>query len=271
MINIIKKHYNNYKNKNNKRKSEISADLLTIKRLKDKNALCVQCEELLKDCFKVYIYENKEDNYRINYTICKKCEDKNINLTEENLSYIFDANIEKIEKNMFPYACEMLSEFNIDGVLNKKAKEKDDIKINAFKNTTFLWHKEDSKFFKNNPSRRFYARPLYEGEIEKTNEEDDNLKKEAIKKNISFAIIHNVANGQRLYSYTNDLSNLPYKDELYIAAIFLVRTNDLLKTDDIDFLYEELKTKKMSFDNIMSKSNPSLNDLIEKRNKEKRE
>jgi len=69
-------------------------------------------------------------------------------------------------------------------------------------------------------------------------------------KNISFAIIHQIAKGQRVRSYVGGLDNEPYHDEAYVAALFLVMLSPDLNASDVPDVYKEIKERKRKIEDL---------------------
>ena len=224
-----------------------------VKMLEKKKALCPSCERTLKLAGSLYIYQ--KNDLKVYYVICRKCEYKKERQMNEKQVRIREKVELKLEENTHPYACEIIDDPNIDNILSKAKKPKDNLKINAFPDTTNVWHQADAVFFKENPERKFYARKLYDGELDQTNRDNASLQKDALQKNISFALVHKVAKEQRIYTYTSDLTGHPYEEEAFVAAIFMVRINNLLTADDIYEMYEQIKNN----DSILDEFN--LSDL----------
>lgn len=232
-----------------------------LKSLQNKKALCPSCEKTLKLAGGLYIYEDKnsEEDFKLYYVICRKCEYKKEKQGTEKKEKIKLLIEKRLQENMYPYACEIIDDPNIDKLLNNTKTTKQNIKLRAFEMTTDIWHKNDGEFFKNNPERRFYSRKLFEGELDQTNKDNPELQRSAYEKGISFAIIHEVAPQQRIYEYVSDLTGHPYEEEEFVAALFMVRVNDLLTSDDIYDMYEQIKENK----NIISDFN--LQELNQKK------
>jgi len=226
-----------------------------FKSLQNKKALCPSCERILKLAGSLYIYDDKDSDLRIYYVICRKCEYKKERQTPEKKESIKKIIEKRISENMHPYACEAVDDPNMDKILNKVKGVKQNLKINALESTTGIWHKNDADFFKNNKGRRFYARKIFEGELYETNKTNESLQKDAFNKNISYALIHEVAPQQRVYTYTSDLDGHPFDEEAFVAAMFMVRVNNLLTPDDIYDMYEQIKAN----DDILNEFN--LTDL----------
>lgn len=212
-----------------------------LKSLQNKKALCPSCERVLKLAGGLYIYDDKSSDLRIYYVVCRKCEYKKEKQTKEKQAITKELIEKRLHENMHPYSCEAIDDPNMDKILNKVKGVKQNLKINAFENTTGLWHKNDADFFKNNEGRRFYARKIFANELYETNKTNKSLQKDAFNKNISFALVHEVAPQQRVYTYTSDLAGHPYEEEAFVAAMFMVRVNNLLTPDDIYDMYEQIK------------------------------
>lgn len=221
-----------------------------LKSLQNKKALCPSCERTLKLAGSLYIFDDVSSDLRIYYVICRKCEYKKEKQTKEKQENIKQLIEKRLHENMHPYSCEIVDDPNMDKILNNVKGVKQNLKINAFEQTTGIWHKNDADFFKNNPKRRFYARRLFEGELHETNKNNEALQKDALSKDISFALVHEVAPLQRVYTYTSDLEGHPYEEEAFVAALFMVRVNNLLTPDDIYDMYEQIKENDVILNNF---------------------
>lgn len=217
---------------------------IVLKRIEKKKALCPSCEKRVKLAGSLYIYKNKDTNEILYYVNCRKCEYKKDRQTEEKIETIRLKTEEKLRENRFPYACEVVDDPNIERMLDNVVHGSQKIKMNVFEQTLGVWHIEDEKFFKENPSRKFLARRIYQGELEETNRESPELRTDAVRKNISFALVHSVGTDQRVYSYVSDLTGRPYEEEAFVAALYIIRVNDMFSIDDLDDLYEKIKENK---------------------------
>lgn len=212
-----------------------------IKKFEAKKALCPSCEKKLKYAGSLYLYHDKKNKLNIFYSICRKCEYKKEKLTKEQQDINLSVIEERLQKNTFPYTCEIIEDPNIDRMLGNIVNETKDLKINGLVSTTGEWHVKDQEFFDNNPNIRFYARPIYEGELEITNSDNPYLQQDAINKNIKFAVIHHMGGTQRIYSFVSDLTGHPYNEEAFVAALFMIRVNKSFTPDDLYPLYEKIK------------------------------
>lgn len=214
---------------------------IVLKRIESRKALCPSCERRLKHSGSLSIYKNKDTGEVLYYLNCRKCEYKKERQTDEKIRNIRDKIEERLKNNRYPYSCEVVEDPNIDRMLDNIVHGNEKIKMNVFDETLGVWHKDDEEFFENNPKRKFYARRLYAGEIEKTNIDSPELQADASRNNISFALVHRVAPTQRVYTYISDLTGHPYKEEAFVAALCMIRFNDMFEMDDLNELYKKIK------------------------------
>lgn len=212
-----------------------------LKNLESKKALCPSCDRRLKLAGALYIYKNDNLNGRLYYVICRKCEYKKEKMDNEKQESRRKLIESRLNTNMYPYACEIIEDPNIDNILNKTVNKNENLKINALEKTVGVWHKNDSEFFKLNKGLKFFARKIYEGELEETNHNNEGLKNDAKNKNIAYALVHEVSEGQRIYAFVSDLEGHPYTEEAFVAALFMVRINPMFDESSIYELYEQIK------------------------------
>lgn len=221
-----------------------------LKRLEAKKALCPSCEKRLKLAGGMFIYQNKDTNENLFYAICRKCEFKKVKQTPEKQNEIKVLIEKRLLENRYPYACEVVADPNIERMLDNVVHGDQGLKLNAFEETLGAWHKEDEEWFDENPERRFYARPLYEGELEAIHKGDEDKIRIANENNIGFAMIHRVAKTQRIYEYVTHLNGHPFEEEAFVAALFMVRVNTMFNSSDIYTLYEKIKENKQIIDDF---------------------
>lgn len=222
-----------------------------LKNIEKRRGLCPSCEKRIKFAGSLSLYKSKESNGKtLFYAVCRKCEYKKEKQTQEKIDAIRALIEKRLEENHHLYSCEEVDDPNIDNLLNNVVNGNKKLEVNALVETLGIWHREDELFFKENPDRKFFARPVYEGELEVTQKDNDYLKEDATKKNISFAIVHSVSKGQRVYSYVSDLRGHPFQEEAFVAALFMVRVNSMFKGDDIYELYEKIKENKTIVDDF---------------------
>ncbi len=215
-----------------------------LKRLEAKKALCPSCEKRLKYAGAMFIYQNKETNENLFYAVCRKCEYKKEKQTKEKQEEIKVLIEERLVENRIPYACEIIDDPNIDKILGNVVHGDQGVKLTVFEETLGAWHQDDEEFFNENPDRRFFARPLYEGELEAIHKGDEKGMRIAAEHNIGFTIVHKVAKTQRMYDYVQNLVGHPYEEEAFVAALFMVKVNSMFNGSDIYSLYEKIKDNK---------------------------
>lgn len=215
-----------------------------LKQLEGKKALCPSCEKRLKLAGALYIYQNKNSGENLFYAICRKCEYKKERQLKEKQESIKKMIEERLIENRHPYACEVIDDPNIDKILGNVVHGDKGVQLTVFEDTLGEWHKDDEEFFDENPERRFFARPLYEGELEMVHKGDEHAMKVAEDLKIGFTIIHKVAKTQRMYDYVQNLVGHPYEEEAFVAALFMVKVNTIFSGDDIYPLYEKIKENK---------------------------
>ena len=228
---------------------------IILKRLESKNCLCPICCKRFKKGLNLYIFSNNDIPLNLYYIVCEKCETQYIKHKNNNekLSKIKKIIKERFLSDLSPYSCEIIDNPDIDNSLNNIEQEKKEIKLNALKETSGIWHINDQEFFENNPTRKFFARPIYDGELEVTNKDDEYLRSDAINKNIKFAIIHRLGSTQRVYSFVSDLQGHPYDEEAFVAALYMVKVNKAFSSCDIYELYEEIKKNALIIDEFSLK------------------
>lgn len=213
-----------------------------IKSIEKMKALCPSCEKRLKLAGALFLYKSKEeDGKTLFYAVCRKCEYKKEKYTNDKIESIRELIEERLEANPYPYAQQEVDDPNIDNLLNNVVNGSKKMEINALAETLGVWHKDDEEFFINNPKRKFFARPIYDGELEVTQMDNKALKIDAEQKHISFSIVHSISEGKRVYSYVSNLHGHPYDEEAFVAALFMVRINTMFSGSDIYELYEKIK------------------------------
>ncbi len=212
-----------------------------LKTLEKRVTLCPSCERKLKLAGSLYLFYNEAEDLKVYYVICRKCEYNKVKQTNDIREQKRLEIEERLRNNMTPYSCEVVDDPNIDRILKKTVPVKKNLKIKAFEMTTFAWHVHDAKFFKENPERKFYARPIFDGEIEEAIKDNRSLKREAIMSPPEFTIVHEIRPKQRIYSYLSNLRGHPFEDDAFVAALFMVKVNPLLSSSDIYDMYKQIK------------------------------
>lgn len=217
-----------------------------IKTLEKKKALCPSCEKRLKLAGALFLYKSKNDGGRtLFYVVCRKCEYKKEKYTSEKIDSIRELIEARLEENPFPYAQEEVDDPNIDNLLNNVVNGNQKIQVSALTETLGIWNKEDEAFFENNPKRKFFARKLYEGELEIASKNNDSVPFDpSLYQRYQFAMVHRVSTGQRVYEYVSDLTGHPYEEEAFVAALFMIRVNNMFSLEDLPELYEKIKENK---------------------------
>lgn len=217
-----------------------------LKSLEKKKALCPSCERKLKLAGALYILDSKELEDRLFYAICRKCEYKKEKQTLDQRDSIKKMIENRMIENMYPYSCQIIEDENIDNILDKVVygNKDDKLKINALEKTYDVWHKNDNQYFRENEGLRFFARRIYKGELEVTNENNSELKQNAIDNNISFALVHEISEGRRVYAFVSDLTGYPFQDEDFVAALFMIKINPLFKIEDLEDLHMQIKANR---------------------------
>lgn len=204
--------------------------------------LCPSCSKRIDSRSLLASYTNNEGVYY--YLICMKC----FNMFDHLDSKLKADRKDKIEKNLdnniHIYAATLIRDqvdFNRDE--NKE--------ISVLNNFRSPWNQDDEEYFNNNPGVKFRARKIFFGELEETFVSKPHLKSDAYVKNIKYAIIHHLADGQNLKSFVNDISNFPIDDEHFVAALFMILINEINPEKVFD-IYEDIKQRKQMFDGIES-------------------
>jgi len=217
---------------------------IVLKRIEKKKALCPSCERRIKHAGNLNIFKNKNTNEVLYYLTCRKCEYKKDKQTKEKQKETMLVIEKRLIENRYPYSCEVVDDPNIERMLDNVVHGNQKMQMNVFEETLGVWHKEDEQFFEDNPDRKFYARPLYKGELEAVHKGDEKMVEVAIKNNISFTMIHRVAKTQRAYEYVSDLTGHPYNEEAFVAALFMIKVNNAFGVEDLPELYQKIKENK---------------------------
>lgn len=208
--------------------------------------LCPSCDKKIKKSGLVMkiTYPNSDED--LVYLICKNCAKKRKRLPEERLRNVQLKINERLDSQFSLYAAKIMKEDHFENILSRR-NEKSYLKELPVNNP---WNEDDRLFFEKNPDRKFRARRVLSGELEETYGESEEKRNEALTKNINFAIIHQIAKGQRVRSYVGGLENEPYNDEAYVAALFLVMLSPELNASDVPVVYKEIKDRKRKIEDL---------------------
>jgi hypothetical protein len=208
--------------------------------------LCPNCDSKIKkagDVMKI-TYPNKEEE--LVYLICRNCAKKRKRLTEVRLRNSQLKINDRLENQFSLYAAKVINEDHFENILSRK-NEKSYLKELPVDN---VWNESDRLFFEENPDIKYRARRVFKGELEEVYGKSEEKRTEALTKNINFAIIHQIAKGQRVRSYVGGLDNEPYNDEAYVAALFLVMLSPVLNETDIPVIFQEIKERKRKIEDL---------------------
>lgn len=208
--------------------------------------LCPSCDKKITRSGNVMKITYPEKNEEIIYLICKTCAKKRKRVSEDKLRNIQLKINERLDNQFSLYAAKLIDTDHFENILSRK-NEKSYLKELPVNN---LWNEDDRLFFEENPDRKFRARKVFKGELEETYKDSEEKRNEALTKNISFAIIHQIAKGQRVRSYVGGLDNEPYHDEAYVAALFLVMLSPDLNASDVPDVYKEIKERKRKIEDL---------------------
>lgn len=225
-------------------KVEDATDKLDIESVS--KGLCPCCDRVMQklgNIYKISHYENDDELY---YMLCKRCSKKierANGIKKEKIRKIIN---ERLDKMFSLYAAKIIRTDHFSDILSRK-NEKNAIAELPVNNS---WNDDDKKFFKKNPNRKFRARKVYKGELEETHKGNNLKVKEVYEKNICFAIVHKISDSQRVRAYVSDLSHTPYKEENYVAALFLVMLSPTLTVNDLDKVHKEINERKINIEKM---------------------
>lgn len=210
-----------------------------VQQLMEEQGLCPHCEKSIQKRGDLLKIDNEEG--QIYYLLCYRCS-KKMSRSNATKQQKMEKRIEDNLNHRFSlFAAQFFEPDHFQNILDDKKHQGPTLKELPVNNP---WNEDDRQFFEKNQGVRFRAREIYPDELREIHNGSMEGYNEALQKNIKYAIIHQVAPGQRVRSYVGGLDDKPYHEEAYVAALFLVMLSPELGEQDIDRLYQEIKERK---------------------------
>ena len=216
-----------------------------IDEIKNEGGLCPLCEKNILKVGGLNKITSLEDDGVIFYILCLKCHE-DIRTSSPDRERTITRRINKrLDKKFVLYSAKIYK----DKDLNSLSRDNSDNYLQELPIDN-EWNDCDRTFFSKNPNRKFMARRVFPNELEETYKNSTKLKENAEKNNISYAIIHELAPGQRVRTYLGGLNGYPYNEEEFVAALFLILLSDEFSLKDLDKLHNEIKERKININKL---------------------